>query len=445
MRKACISAIFLCAATYVFAIDFSGVTQTPIRIDADASTGLEGIYVLPTTIGVTMSYTAKSAADVHWYRFSNLGAAYAEEIASSRSGSTVTTQAQSGDMGYIIEEGSTRIYYWVVDYSAHQLEMRALTVGTQEDCNRTILSFDGSAAEIPYYNINGRRLVLSRELEVEYSTLKFDATSFTYDQTTTTETLDAIGSTFAVTAPLCDTQFHLSGDRFLRAWGDEDSIESETVVATAVDAQTRATQEARDNDNEQKDNSNEGYGGSAPCEITFEAAVSDAAIFTEWQISRDPEFGINENTFNELSFTYTFRENGATYVRFVANNADGTCEYISETYQINIGESRLDIPNAFSPEASPGINDEWKVSYKSLISFECHIFNKWGKQLFSTTNPAKGWDGKYGGKYVPSGVYYYVIKAEGADDIKYKKSGDINIIKFNEGSGTTGGSAQQTE
>ena len=95
---------------------------------------------------------------------------------------------------------------------------------------------------------------------------------------------------------------------------------------------------------------------------------------------------------------------------------------------MTVGESNLLCPNAFSPQASPGVNDEWKVSYKSIISFECHIFNRWGTELFSFTDPSVGWDGKYKGKYVPAGTYYYVIKARGSDGRDYKLSGDINII-----------------
>jgi gliding motility-associated-like protein len=69
------------------------------------------------------------------------------------------------------------------------------------------------------------------------------------------------------------------------------------------------------------------------------------------------------------------------------------------------------------------------VSYASLISFECHIFNRWGTEMCSFTDPSQGWDGKYRGKFVPTGTYFYVIKAVGSDGVKYNKSGDINILR----------------
>ena len=39
---------------------------------------------------------------------------------------------------------------------------------------RAVLELEGSAAEIPYYSINGRRLLLSRGLVLSYHTEEFD-------------------------------------------------------------------------------------------------------------------------------------------------------------------------------------------------------------------------------------------------------------------------------
>ncbi len=418
-------------------LDFTGTTLSPLSYSAEASTGLEAIYVLDSTAGVSLHYSNTQGNASKVYRFSNLGGAYAEEIASTTSADgTISAKISAGDMGYIVEIANRRYCFWVVDYSQHRLSFNSLAVApTQEDCGRTALVFDGDASEIPYYTINGRRMELSRDIEASYMTLAFDEDNFVYSTDIAHETFSHLTTTFSVPAPLCDSSISLTGDRFLKAWNEEVQLISPEIKVTAVEAETRATQTERDADNEQKDESADGQlGGSAPCEITFEAAVTDGAIFREWQISRTPDFDIVDNSFNELEFTYTFRENGTTYVRFVAADADGKCQFTGTVYNIGIGESRLEIPNAFSPGSSPGVNDEWKVSYRSLISFECHIFNRWGTQMASFTDPSQGWDGKYGGKLVPPGVYYYVIKARGADGTDYKRSGDINIINFNSGS-----------
>ena len=157
--------------------------------------------------------------------------------------------------------------------------------------------------------------------------------------------------------------------------------------------------------------------------------TTDAAVFHEWQFALNPEFDPIDDRYTENVVNYTFRNQGTTYVRFFAADESGRCEFTGPVYQVVIGESSLLCPNAFTPESSPGVNDEWKVSYKSIVSFECHIFNRWGTEMFSFTDPSVGWDGKYKGKYVPAGTYFYVIKARGADGRDYKLSGDINIIK----------------
>lgn len=424
------------------AVSFTGTTHKVITEKPEASTGLNHIYVLNSLNGVQMIYTASTTSPVTWYKYSNLGGGYAEEVAGvKQSGKTYTLNlTSSGDMGYIIEEGSNRYYCWVVDHSQHSLTLNSLGFATEQDCDMTELIFQGSAKRIVYYTINGQAKELNRDIKLTYNTLEYNEASETYDQVVAKKSFSYLNSVFRTNAPLCNTEFTLSGDKYLKAWGMEESITSEYFNTLAVEAKTSATQTIRENDNEQKDETP--LGGSAPCEIEFKAICTDAAIFQEWQMATDADFENITMRINEPITTYTFREHGTTYVRFVASNAAGSCNYYSDTYEVFVGESRLECPNAFSPDASEGVNDEWKVSYKSLISFECYIFNRWGVKVAEFTDPAQGWDGKYNGKYVPSGVYYYVIKAEGADGKKYKLNGDINIIKY---SGVTGNSTTPTE
>lgn len=442
MKKYFFSIILTTVALSASALDFTGTPEAVMTVRPDAQTGLDEIYVVRSSRGVKVSYTAASAAAVKWYRYGSNGAAYAEEIKDvAVNGKVSTITLGADDSGYVIEEGGVPRYYWIVNYENHIFEATSLNAA-EADCQSVVLDFRGSASPINFYGINGRRHELSRELAISYYTLVYDEESESFVQTLATDEIESVEHSVRVNAPLCDTHFTLTGDRFLKFWNSDISVESDNVKATAVDAHTTVTQETRENDNEQKVEAG-GLGGSAPCDITFKAAVTDAAVFHEWQMSQTPDFDVIDDRYTELEFSYTFRNQGTTYVRFMAANTDASCDWYSDSYEVFIGESKLECPNAFSPQTSPGVNDEWKVSYKSIISFECHIFNTWGLEMTSFKDPSMGWDGKYKGKYVPAGVYYYVINAVGSDGRKYKLSGDINIIGSSKNNNTS--STPETE
>lgn len=408
-----------------------------IEVNPDASTGLEKIYVLERMTGSTATYQSPSAT---WSKWGSSGAAYAEPVTASIDGDTTSlTLTGEADFGITVEDGGRMHHYWIVNYDVHRVEFTDITVSDfNNDCtsmylNVTPLQSDGQY-NIHYYTINGAPRELDRGYTLSYNTLVYDESDKEYNQIAKDTDIESLKQLIRVDKPLCDTRFTLSGDRFAREWGFGTTVESDSYITDAVEAMTYAEKEERDNDNEQSDQTT-GLGGSAPVTITFVAAVTDAAKFTEWQLSSSSEFSNYELRFNQTEVEYTFTEYGTWYMRFQASNADGSCDYFSPVYEIQIGESRLVCPNAFSPGASEGVNDEWKVSYKSIVDFECNIFNRWGVKIITLNHPSQGWDGKYNGKLVPSGVYYYVIKARGADGHKYDLSGDINIIRYNQNSG----------
>lgn len=421
MKHAIASIIFAAIASQSYAgLVISG--SDVVEITPPASTGLEAVYVVRDIHGIKVSHDSGKA--VKWSKFSSYGAAYAEEI-----GVSVSIEPQAADAGYVAELDGRSYYFWIVNYADHELSLNSVSVpDEQPDCNRTELHINGSGDRMVYYTINGRGEELDRGIKISYTTLSYDASSGSYHQTETVEDLAYLRPTVSVAAPLCDTRFTVSGDRFLQAWHIGEEIGSPHVPAHAVEAETTATQERREVDNEQTSGTSD-LGGSAPCEVEFSAIATDAAVFYEWQLSRDSEFDEIDDRYSQTDFSYVFREQGTYYVRFFAANVSGQCDFTGPVYTVSIGASNLLCPNAFTPESSPGVNDEWKVSYKSIVSFECHIFNRWGVEMCSFTDPSLGWDGKYNGKYVPAGTYYYVIKARGADGRVYNLSGDINIVK----------------
>ncbi|MDD6020398.1 MAG: gliding motility-associated C-terminal domain-containing protein [bacterium] len=411
------------------------------------NTGLDMVYVLYDSQQNRMQYTAGSSnATVKWYKFGATGGAYAEEITSiERNGNVSVLKSVIPNSGYIIEENTNRKYVWVVNYADYRLRVNSIEAVNDGDCSSATLNVQGEGDAIVYYSINGARKVLDRKLKLIYNNLVWNETDMMWNSETQEEELQELKSTISLPAPYCNTTFTLTGDRFLEYWGEGISVTSDEYQTQAVTVTTRAEQEQKGADNQVGGGDETTLGGSAPAVITFSAYYTDAVATKEWQMSHDAEFEEIADRRNEDEITVTFEEAGTTFWRFVCSNATGECSAYSDVYQVNIGESMLKCPNAFSPGVTEGVNDEWKVSYKSIVKFKCWIFNTWGVQLCELNDPSQGWDGKYKGKIVKPGVYYYVIDAEGSEGKKYKLKGDINVVGLRKERNTESGEGEITE
>ena len=391
----------------------------PIEVETQPASGLNHAWVTDGADGLRAEVTSPGGAT--WYIFGATGAADATKI-----GEGTTIGLRAGSHGYIAEEGDDRTFFWVTDWRETPMTTGELSVASS-DCSSLELFYTGSAPRMTYHGINGRPFEIDRQITLTYTTLEASEEDG-FARRENVESYPFLRDVIVTDAPLCATRFTLRGDRFLTEWQRPPQVTTSDFTPTAVACSTRMTTEQRENSNEQTSGEN-ASASSAPLEATFTAWATDAAAFSEWQIATDEEF--TDITVSEQStdFTYTFRDAGNFFVRFTAANADGSCQTYGDTYNVSISESRLSCPNAFSPGDSEGVNDEWKVSYRSIVEFECHIFNRWGVKLASLTDPSQGWDGRYKGRLVDPGAYYYVIKARGADGRHYNIGGDINIIR----------------
>ena len=171
------------------------------------------------------------------------------------------------------------------------------------------------------------------------------------------------------------------------------------------------------------------FGGQAPLSVSFRANPTDMEGLNptyEWHFriegeSKDMMVRYEENT------DYTFTKAGKTYITLYANL--GNEERDSSKICVTISESKLLMPNAFSPNEDRH-NDIYKAKeYQSIVEFHAYIYNRWGQKLYDWTNPAEGWDGTHNGKPVKEGVYFVVVKARGADGIIYNIRKDVNLLR----------------
>jgi hypothetical protein len=90
--------------------------------------------------------------------------------------------------------------------------------------------------------------------------------------------------------------------------------------------------------------------------------------------------------------------------------------------------SDLIVPNAFVPE---GVNKEFKprLVFGTEVEYEMRIFDRWGKQVFESFDPNRGWNGRDGFFYYPAGVYTYVIRITQTNGRTVEKQGVVALLR----------------
>ena len=86
----------------------------------------------------------------------------------------------------------------------------------------------------------------------------------------------------------------------------------------------------------------------------------------------------------------------------------------------------VDVPNAISPT---GTNRTISVKGYGIDKMDWRIYNRWGVLVFNATSQKTPWDGTYKGVLQPQEVYTYILNVEFSDGTKYKKTGDITLIR----------------
>ena len=111
-------------------------------------------------------------------------------------------------------------------------------------------------------------------------------------------------------------------------------------------------------------------------------------------------------------FTFTASEPGVQTVQITdaCTTYERQVEVIAETEN---RDSYMFIPNIFSPNQD-GINDRFEIFLGPDIiveSFEFKVFNRWGANVFSSSDPNDNWDGRFKGKIMDMGTYIWYMDA----------------------------------
>lgn len=158
--------------------------------------------------------------------------------------------------------------------------------------------------------------------------------------------------------------------------------------------------------------------GEAPLEVNFDNTSLNAVEF-EWS------FGDDSTSILEIPPTHTYYFPDEYEVKLIARSAEG-CEDSLKFQYIVVDPSGLEVPNVFTPN-NDDWNDRFVVASQSLRSIYVQVFSRTGKKVYEFSGQGtrlqewKGWDGKIdGGAEASPGVYFYIIRAVGWDDVEYR-------------------------
>jgi gliding motility-associated-like protein len=88
------------------------------------------------------------------------------------------------------------------------------------------------------------------------------------------------------------------------------------------------------------------------------------------------------------------------------------------------------LPSGFSPNGD-GKNDVFGIlgSGKYSREYELRIWNRWGQEVFRTTDPTVGWDGNFNGAQAQTGVYAYYITFKNVYNEPKEYKGNVTLVR----------------
>lgn len=133
------------------------------------------------------------------------------------------------------------------------------------------------------------------------------------------------------------------------------------------------------------------------------------------------------NTSNLQSPFHTYQDTGLYRVTLVVENENGCLDTVVQVIRA-YPDYALYVPNAFTPNGDD-LNENFSAFGEGFINFELYIFNRWGEQVFKSTDYANRWDGRdKSGSISPQGIYVYLIKVKTPPGDEYTLRGSVALI-----------------
>lgn len=102
----------------------------------------------------------------------------------------------------------------------------------------------------------------------------------------------------------------------------------------------------------------------------------------------------------------------------------------TDTVKVYVQCNGINLPNAFVPGGQSAQNSKFGILNSNVVKLNYfHIYDRWGKQVFTTTDPLKHWDGNINMQQAPMGVYTWVADGFCANGERIQAQGNVTLIR----------------
>lgn len=132
---------------------------------------------------------------------------------------------------------------------------------------------------------------------------------------------------------------------------------------------------------------------------------------------------------NPFSLTPTVKPIKDMTYYLETSNTDGCTDI--DTVNVKTICNGFNLPNAFAPDNERGVTKRFGIlnTDKLTILNYFRIYDRWGKEVFSTTDATQQWDGTVNGSPAPFGVYVWVADGFCASGERINKQGNVTLIR----------------
>jgi gliding motility-associated-like protein len=141
------------------------------------------------------------------------------------------------------------------------------------------------------------------------------------------------------------------------------------------------------------------------------------------------DFGDGGQVSNFVAPSYQYSNEGTYDVTLTVVDTNGCKNKTVKKALVEVGKMvSVFVPNAFSPNGD-GVNDFFALEYRLIDEFLIVIYDRWGNQVYTSTDLKFRWDGTTNGAPNPDGTYVYVIKGKAADGAAVQVGGNVILIR----------------